>query len=146
MSTRGSKGTSLHARAVAAFALALLLVGSLVGCGSKSFPNDPRAPAPIEVSAKVDSRKVTVSPDRFGAGLVNFTVANLSNSPIRFTITSPGKHVSSPEIPPGSPGYLKLNMKQGDYRASAGQGAGATPAPIKVGPERKSSQNKLLLP
>jgi hypothetical protein len=127
-------------------ALAALAVASLAACGSESFPNDPRPPSPIEVSAKVDAKKVVVSPDRFGAGLVNFTVANLSDSPIDFTITGPRKKVSSGEIEPGAPGYLKANLKEGDYQATAGQGARAAPASIKVGPERKGSQNKLLLP
>ena len=124
----------------------VLTVGSLAACGSKDFPNDPRPPAPIEVTAKVDAKRVTVSPNRFGAGLVTFTIANLSNSPVRFTINGTKKKVFSPEIQPGSPGSLKLQMNQGAYQASAGPGASAIPAAIKVGPERKTSQNKLLLP
>lgn len=126
--------------------LALLASGSLAACGSKNFPNDPRPPAPIEVSAKVTSKDVVVSPDHFGAGLATFTIANLSNSPIQFTINGTTKRVSSPPIQPSSPGSLKVQMKQGDYQASGGPGATAKPAAITVGPERGTSQNKLLLP
>jgi hypothetical protein len=146
MSTRGSGRVSPRGRRAALGALGALAAIALAACGSKSFPNNPRPPSQIEISAKVDSKRVVVSPDRFGAGLVNFTVANLSDSPINFTISGPQKRVSSGEIEPGAPGSLKANLKEGDYRATAGQGARAAPASIKVGPERKSSQNKLLLP
>ena len=146
MSTRASGRASRRGRRAALAVIGVLAAGSLGACGSKDFPNDPRPPAPIEVSAKVDSKKVVVSPDRFGAGLVTFTVANLSPSPIRFTIDGTTKKFSTSEIQPGSPAYLKVQLPQGDYRATAGQGASASPAAIKVGPERKSSQNKLLLP
>ena len=146
MSTRAPGRGSRRGRRATLAALGVLVAGSLAACGSKDFPNDPRPPSPIEVSAKVDSKKVVVSPDRFGAGLVTFTVANLSNSPVRFTIDGTSKKVSTSEIQPGTPGSLKIQLRQGDYRATAGQGASARPAAIKVGPERATSQNKLLEP
>ena len=103
MSTRAPGRGSRRGRRATLAALGVLVAGSLAACGSKDFPNDPRPPAPIEVSAKVDSKKVVVSPDRFGAGLVTFTVANLSNSPVRFTIDGTSKKVSTSEIQPGTP-------------------------------------------
>jgi len=146
MSTRAAGRASRRGRQAGLAVIGVLAAASLGACGSKDFPNDPRPPAPIEVSAKVDSKKVVVSPDRFGAGLVNFTVANLSDSPIRFTVDGTTKRFSTSEIQPGFPGYLKVQLSQGDYRATAGHGASASAAAIKVGPERTSSQNKLLLP
>ncbi len=125
-------------------ACALLLGGVLAGCGAKDFPNNPRPPTPLEVSAKVDSQRVQVSPDRFGAGLVNFTVANLSSSPITFNVTGPTRG-STTEIQPGAPDYLRINMKEGTYRVAASKPR-IKPATIKVGPERPSSQNTLLEP
>jgi hypothetical protein len=136
-------------RPVVAVALGLLAAGLLGACGSKSFPNNPRPPAPIDVTAKVDSKRVVVSPNSFGAGLVTFTVANLSASPVDFTISGVSgaqKRASSGVIEPGAPGALKVNLKQGRYRATAGPGAKATPASVTVGPERKTSQNELLQP
>ena len=62
---------------------------ALGACGSSDFANDPRPAAPIVVTATVASGKVQVSPDRFGAGLVTFTIANLSDSPARFTLSGP---------------------------------------------------------
>jgi hypothetical protein len=115
-----------------------------VGCGSASNPNDPRPPAQLEVSASVNPQKVQISPDKFGAGVVNFTVANLSGSPITFSVNGPRKG-STAEIQPGAPDYLKMNLPEGTYQATVGNSK-IKPATIKVGPERRSSQNQLLLP
>jgi hypothetical protein len=144
MST-GSGSAFRQGRRAALAALTVLAAASLAACGSKDFPNDPRQPEPLDVSAKVDSHEVQVSPPKFGSGLVTFTVANLSDSPIRFTLSGP-KDVTSASIQPGSPGYLNVKLPQGDYQVTGGQGAKAKPAKIVVGPERPSSQNKLLLP
>jgi hypothetical protein len=130
---------------VAVFALAASLAAvAVTGCGAKSNPNDPRPPAQLEVSASVNSSKVQISPDKFGAGVVNFTVANLSGTPITFSVNGPTK-ASTVQIQPGSPDYLKMSIKEGTYQASAGNSK-IKPATIKVGPERPSSQNELLLP
>ena len=74
------------------------------------------------MAARVDGKEVVVSPDRFGAGVVNFTVANFSDSPITFTLSGP-KEATTEEIPPGAPGDLKVELPEGDYEASAGEGA-----------------------
>ena len=146
MSTRGAGRASGRGRQATLAALGILAAASLAACGSKDFPNDPRAPSPIDVSAKVDSQKVQVSPTKFGAGLVTFTVANLSDSPIRLEVSGTKKKAASQPIQPGMPGNLQVQLPQGDYQVTAGPGARARPAAITVGTERKSSQNKLLLP
>jgi hypothetical protein len=129
---------------LALVALSSLAGALLAGCGSEDFPNNPRPPSQIEVSASVDSQQVKISPSKFGAGLVNFTVANLSGAPIRFSVSGP-KTASTVEIQPGAPDYLKMNLTEGTYEATAGR-AKIRPATITVRPERKSSQNELLLP
>ena len=116
----------------------------LAGCGAEDFKNNPRVAAPVEVSARVDSDRVQVAPNKFGAGLVNFTVANLSGSPVRFNVTGPTEG-STVEIQPGAPDLLKMNLKEGTYEVTASK-AKIRPATIKVGPDRPSSQNKLLEP
>jgi len=145
MSTKGAGSASRSSHATALAALVLLAGTSVAGCGSKDFPNDPRPSAPIDVTAKIDSKQVQVSPDRFGSGLVTFTIANLSDSPVRFTLSGP-KDAATQEIQPGTPSSLKVNLPQGSYEVTAGQGAHARPASLDVGPERASSQNKLLQP
>jgi predicted small lipoprotein YifL len=124
---------------------ALIAVLALAGCGSKDFPNEQRAPAAIDVTAKISGDQVLVSPKHFGAGLVTFTVANLTNAPARFVITGP-KDAHSDEIQPGSPGTVKVILPQGTYQAGSGPTSRARPATLTVGPERASPQNKVLLP
>jgi len=145
MSTSGAGRASHRGRRATLGALAILGAASLGACGSEDFPNEPRASAPIQVTARVDPQKVVVSPDKFGAGVVSFTIANLSNSTVRFTLSGP-KDAATPEIQPGAPGNLRLNLPEGSYEATAGQGVNVQPDSVEVGPERASSQNKLLLP
>ena len=117
---------------------------AVAGCGSSDFPNEPRAAAPIEVTASIGPRAVKVSPGKVGAGLANFTIANLSSNPASFRISGP-KSNSSEEIAPGGVTNLSEDLKTGDYEMSA-PGSGLAPTGFKVGPPRPSSQNKLLLP
>ena len=143
MSTRGAGTAPRRARQAPFAALAILAALSLGACGSSDFVNDPRPAVPIKVTAQVGTGQVIVSPDHFGAGLVTFTIANLSNSPTRFTLSGP-KDAATPPIQPGVPANIKIDLPQGSYQATAGQGA--QPASVKVGPERKSSENQLQLP
>ena len=127
----------------------LLLAGlvvalAVVGCGSSSFPNDPRAPAPIEVTASIGPRALKLSPASVGAGIANFTVANLSSNPASFRLSGPTSG-STDEIEPGGVTTVSESLKTGNYQLSA-PGSGFRTASFKVGPERPSSQNKLLLP
>lgn len=140
----GARRASRRGRLASLGASAAVLGVVLAGCGAKDFPNNPRPPTPIEVSARVDSQRVQVAPDRFGAGLVNFTVANLSGAAITFDVTGPTKG-STTQIQPGAPDYLRMNMKEGTYQVTASKSK-IKPATIKVGPERPSSQNNLLEP
>jgi len=146
----GARETSrpVRHRASAALAAAGVLGLGASACGEEDFPNEPRAPAPISVTAKVDSKKVIVSPDEFGAGQIEFTVSNQSEDPIRLTLVGPAPQddQSSAEVPPGSVGSLKAALTEGDYEANAGERSDARPAQLTVGPERPSSQNELLLP
>jgi hypothetical protein len=135
-----------RARQMAVAALATLAVLSLGACGEDDFANDPaRAAAAINVAARIDQREVAVSPDRFGAGLVNFAIVNFSDSPVRFTLSGP-KEVATQPIPAGAPGSLKVELPEGSYKASAGTAHSARPATVEVGPKRPGSENDLLLP
>jgi hypothetical protein len=134
-----SAGRLAIATGVAAVAL------GAAGCGASSFPNKPRAAAPIEVTASIGPKAVRVSPSRFGAGLVNFTVANLSSNPASFQLGGPTS-ADSGQIEPGAVTTVTEPVKTGTYKASAGGGSGLRASVFKVGPPRPSSQNKLLLP
>lgn len=123
----------------------LIVTALLAGCGSSDFANDPRPPAPIKVAAKIDADRVAVSPNNFGAGLVTFSVANSSDATVRLELSGPA-HASTSEIKPGEPGYLQVQLPEGDYQASAVGEASAKPASFTVAKERPSSDDKLLLP
>lgn len=144
MAIWGARRASRRGRLASLGASAVLVGLVFAGCGAKDFPNNPRPPTPIEVSAKVDSERVQVAPTRFGAGIVNLTVANLSGSPITLNVNGPTEG-STNEIQPGSPDFIKLSMKEGTYQVTASKPK-IEPATIKVGAERKSSQNTVLEP
>jgi hypothetical protein len=134
----------------AALAVAGALALGLAACGEKEedFANEPRAPAPIHVSASVDSERVSVSPNRVGAGLATLTVANLSDQPVTLTLVGPGpnENPSTDEIPADGVGSLRADLREGDYELTAGGGADLRPDRLTVGPERPSSSDQLLLP
>ena len=126
------------------FAAALVTALVVAGCGRDDFKNDPRPPIPAEISVKIAKDGVAVSPNEFGAGIVNFTIANLTAEPGTLAIHGP-VNVDSSEIPPTGTGTIKVDMKTGSYEASV-SGVTARPFSFTVGPERASGQNDLLLP
>jgi hypothetical protein len=126
------------------FAAALVTALAVAGCGRDDFKNDPRPPIPAEVSVKIGNDGVAVSPKEFGAGLVNFTIANLTTDPGARASHGPVDADSS-EIPPAGTGTVKVDMKTGSYEASV-SGIAVRPFSFTVGPERASGQNDLLLP
>ena len=126
------------------FAAALVTALAVAGCGQDDFKNDPRPPIPAEVSVKIAKDGVAVSPREFGAGLVNFTIANLTTEPGTFAIQGP-VNADSSEIPPAGTDTVKVELKTGSYEASV-TGVAARPFSFTVGPERPSGQNDLLLP
>jgi hypothetical protein len=129
---------------VLVFAAALVTALVVAGCGRDDFKNDPRPPIPAEVSVKIAKDGVAVSPKEFGAGIVNFTIANLTTEPGTLAIQGP-VNADSSEIPPTGTGTIKVEMKTGSYEASV-TGFAARPFSFTVGPERASGQNDLLLP
>jgi hypothetical protein len=125
-------------------AAALLGVVVVAGCGRSDFKNDPRPPVPAEVSVKIAPDGVGVSPREFGAGLVNFTVANLTNETGSLAINGPVDATSN-DIAPGDADTIKVDMKTGSYEASV-DGFTVAPFGFTVGAERPSGKNDLLLP
>lgn len=125
-------------------ASALLVALIVTGCGRDDFENDPRPSIPAEVAVKIADSGVGVSPKVFGAGLVNFTIANLTDRPGTLAIHGP-VDADSNEIPPGAAETLKVQVKSGTYEASV-SGIALRPFSFTVGPDRPSGQNDLLLP
>jgi len=141
----------LHRRALACAPLAALML-LLAACGEKDYKNELRPPAPINVTAYVSDKAVSVSPNRFGAGPIVVIVTNQSQTSQEATFetdelggTQSGIKQSTAPINPGETGQLKLDVRQGNYRVKVGSPA-IRPAPVAVGSQRESAQNKVLQP
>jgi hypothetical protein len=121
---------------------------ALVSCGSESdYKNDPRPPTPINISAAISPEKVTVSPQKFGAGPVTFLIANLTDDTQEVTVETEDlanqagiKQTTSPIT-----ATLKVDVKEGEYVVRT-KSSSIREAHISVGGERKSSQDTLLQP
>lgn len=132
---------AVAATAIVAAAAAL----ALAACGSDDFPNDPRPPSPIELTAAIDDRAVSVSPSEFGAGLVVITVSNQTDDPTRLVLEGPTS-AQSGEIVPGGTASIKTTLEEGTYEAAAGTEIDIKTSTVTVGPERESSKDELLQP
>ena len=131
-------------------ALALL---SVAGCGGGSdYANKPRPPAPINVTAAITNSRVSVSPKRFGAGPIVLIISNQSSSAKKVIFqtdelggSQPGRKFDTTPINPRGTATLKVDVRQGDWRLSTGDGD-IRAAAVSVGRERKSAQGDLLQP
>jgi hypothetical protein len=126
-------------------AAGLVVVAVIVaGCGAEDHPNEPRPPVPVELSAKVDNRKVVVVPDRVGAGLATITISNQSADDVEVSLDGPNS-ASTDAIPAGSVGSLQLELETGEYSVDSNVPTIAS-TKMSVGAPRPSAQNELLLP
>jgi len=124
----------------------LALVAGVSGCGEDDFENDPRPPSPVELTAAIDKKSVSIAPSDPAAGLVVITISNQTDEPTQLVLDGPGDDdPTSGNIAPLGTGSIKAALEEGEYQATAGDEAIA-PAAITVGPPGESSQNDLLLP
>ena len=143
-------------------AVALVAAFALASCGEEDFKNDPRPPAPIELTARIADDVVNISPHtagQVGAGLATITISIQSQDPAVLVLEGPSDESQPPqcasagpevaacsgEVVAGGTGDMKVNLQEGDYTISA-QDSSALAAKLEVGPERATSQNDLLLP
>jgi len=129
-------------RLIAGLAAALAAAG-FAACGEEDFENNPRPPAPIELSARIGTDAITVSPSNAGAGLATITISNQTPDPARLVLEGPTDEASD-EILGGGTGAMKIALEEGDYLVTDGEES--RESELVIGPERASSQNDLLLP
>ena len=124
---------------------ALAAALSLASCGEDDFANDPRPPAPVQLTARIGDDDVTVSPQEIGAGIASITISNQSKDPASLVLEGPTDEASE-EILPNNVATIKIVLDEGEYTATAGEGNEQREGVLNVGSERASSSNDLLLP
>jgi hypothetical protein len=126
---------------------------ALAGCGGggEDYANKPRPATPINVTAAIGDKEISISPKTFGAGPVVFIVANQTGSEQTVTLETdelggsrPGIKQSTDPIGPRGTGTLKVDVREGEYAMSVRNGP--SPATIVVGKPRRSAQDTLLSP
>ena len=136
-----------------ATACAVLFASVLAGCGDEGgdYANKPRPATPINVTAAISDKKISISPKEFGAGPVVIIVSNQSGAEQRLTLqteelggSQPGLKQKTDPIAPRGTGTLKADVREGSYALSTSDGPKA--ATLDVGPKRKSAQDELLAP
>jgi hypothetical protein len=124
----------------------------LAGCGGgNDYANKNRPPAPINVTAAISTKKISISPKTFGAGPVVLIISNQTGDKQKLTLqtselggSKPGLKASSNPIDGHDTGTMQVELREGDYELSTSGGVKA--ARFKVGKQRESAQNQLLQP
>jgi hypothetical protein len=128
------------------------------GCGSGStFANRPRPPIPVNLTVYINDARVSVSPDRLGAGPIVFIVTNQASHAENLQIQASGQSVADTgPINPQANATVKVTVPPGTYTMTTNTG-GATdaalatasaiqPARLLIGPPRPSAKNQVLQP
>jgi hypothetical protein len=138
-------GTRVRACIGLAIAAALL-----AGCGGDDFKNEARAPVRLALTGVIKNDKVTVSPAKVGAGPVEITISNQTDS-VR-TVMLEGETIKEQQGPvqPGDTATIQKTLEPGSYEVRAGSEKAVRkeiqPAVLTIGKERPNSNNALLQP
>ena len=127
-------------------------VVALAGCGGgEDYANEPRPASPINVTAAISDKEISISPKTFGAGPVVIIVSNQTGREQTVTLqteelggSQPGLKQSTDPIAPRATATLKADVREGSYELSVRNGP--SPASLEVGGDRKSAQDRLLQP
>jgi hypothetical protein len=140
-----------------------LTAAMVAGCGSTGhFANQPRPPAPVNLTVYINDQKVSVSPSRVGAGPVQLIVTNQATNAESLTVAAAANSSSQPladtgPISPQGTASVTVDLAPpGDYtvgiassgttQAAASAPTGIQPAVVHVGRKRQSSSSQLLQP
>lgn len=135
-------------------AIAFLAAGTLVmgasGCGGDDFENKPRPPVPIELTGVIQPQKVTVSPNKVGAGPVLITISNQTEE--AHTVTLEGDTIKERigPVQPQDTATIQKTLARGQYEVRAGSDVAVpkeiAPAKLAITNQRRDSNDRLLLP
>ena len=134
-----------------AFALLATAAFTAAGCGGSSeFKNDPRPPAPVQLTGVIRDDRLTVSPNRVGAGPVIIFISNQTQDAHTITLDGVDTKDTVGPVNPLDSAKIQQTLKQGSYTVKAGSTKAMAreiaPAKLSVGPQRRDSSNQVLLP
>ena len=146
----GSPRSTPRARTVG-FVTAVAVVLTAAGCGTEDFPNEPRPPQPIQLTAVITRRSVDVKPDMIGTGPVVIVVSNQDIRSHTISLTGNGVREEVGPINPLDTASLQRSLSvDGVYELSAGS-PDATPRTVQpgrlfVGRGRQSNRDDVQVP
>ena len=141
----------LNSGPVGAFALLATAAFTAAGCGGgHQFKNEPRPPAPVQLTGVIRDDKLTVSPDRVGAGPVILLISNQTQQAHTITLEGVDTKDTVAPVNPLDTAKIQQTLKQGRYTVRAGSTQAVAheikPATLSVGRQRRDSSNQVLLP
>lgn len=145
-------GRTTERRRTRAGALApfLIVLGLAAGCASEDFPNQPRPPAPLQLTGVIKEDGVEISPDEVGTGPVVIRISNQTEMSHTVTLVGQGVDESVGPVNPLDTAVLQKSLVQeGVYRVEAGSevaSASIPPGRLVVGRGRQSSRDDLQVP
>ncbi len=128
--------------------ICVVMLGAGPGCGDEDFKNTPRAPPTVELTGVIKPERVTIAPDRVGAGPVRITISNQTDE--AHTLTLEGKTVRERVGPvnPQDTATIQKTLPQGTYEVRAGSEEAVTreitPAELTIGRPRGESNGRNL--
>jgi hypothetical protein len=122
------------------------------GCGGGSdFKDKSRPPVPVQLNGVITNDRVTVSPNKIGAGPIIIIVANETQR--SHTLTLDGPNIAPVRVGPINPldtAQIQQTLKPGSYTVKAGSTTAVAreiaPAHLVIGKERAPSNNQVGLP
>ena len=122
----------------------------MAGCGDEDFKNEARAPIREALTGVIQDDAVTVSPSKIGAGPVEITISNQTDAAHSITLVGDSIVEREGPVAPGDTATIQKTLEPGSYEVKAGQAKAVVkeirPAVLRIGKERKNSNNDLLLP
>jgi hypothetical protein len=141
----------LNSEPICAFALLATTALIAAGCGGgQHFENAPRPPSPVQLTGVIRDDKVTISPNRVGAGPIILLISNQTQQAHTITLDGGSVNETVGPINPLDTAKVQETLSQGDYEVKAGSKQAVKKeiksATLRIGRSRRSSSNELLLP
>jgi len=139
-----------RASRAAGFLLGTFCLVALAGCGSEDFKNEPRPSRTETITGVIRKDKVSIQPNRLGAGPIELTISNQTDE--AHTVTLEGERLRERVGPinPLDTATIQASPEPGKYEVRAGSSEAVPdeiqPATLAVGEKRGDSNDELLLP